>query len=127
MAQTVLLEAAGEPMNGKLAVAFVIVNRMTKRKQTAFEVCWAKWQFSCWLDPLPTIAFKLKRESEKTWAEAVLAAELALTRKSVIDPSLGATLYLNKAVTIQQTGQLPAWVEKATWKVKIGAHDFYSE
>ena len=127
VAQTVLLEAAGEPMNGKLAVAFVIVNRMKKRKQTAFEVCWAKWQFSCWLDPLTSIAFKFKQETEKTWSECTLAAELALNDRNVVDPSLGATLYLNKAVTIQQNGKLPSWVDKAVWLVKIGEHDFYSE
>jgi spore germination cell wall hydrolase CwlJ-like protein len=127
VAQTVLLEAASEPPNGKLAVAFVITNRMKKRAQTAFEVCWAKWQFSCWLDPLPTIAWKFKQESEKTWSECVLYSELALKGGSVVDPSGGATHYLNKELTIQQTGKLPGWVENLTHTVKIGAHDFYKE
>ena len=127
VAQTALLEAAGEPLAGKLAVAFVIVNRMKKRKQTAFQVCWAKWQFSCWLAPLSSIAWKFQQETAKTWAECVLCAEMALENGSVVDPSLGATLYLNQAVTMQQAGKLPSWVVKATWLVKIGAHDFYTE
>ena len=124
--QTVLLEAAGEPYNGKLGVAFVIANRMKKRRQTAHQVCWAKWQFSCWLDPLERIAQKFANETGKTWVESALAAEMALMN-SVIDPTMGATHYLNKAVTIQQAGKLPSWVDQLQWLVTIGNHDFYKE
>jgi spore germination cell wall hydrolase CwlJ-like protein len=126
VSETVLLEAAGEPFQGKLGVAFVIVNRMKTRHQSAHEVCWARWQFSCWLDPLERIARKFENETAKTWGECDLAAEMALNNMT-IDPTMGATHYLNKEVTIQQAGKLPGWLTSMKWLVKIGQHDFYRE
>lgn len=121
---TVLLEAAGEPFEGKLAVAYVIVNRMKKAEKTAFDICWAPYQFSCWLDPLPTIAKKLNRETLLVVAECRRAAAGAYDTR-IADSSLGATHYLNKTLTIQQAGKLPSWVDALTHTVDIGAHSFY--
>lgn len=121
---TVLLEAAGEPFAGKLAVAHVIRNRMAQRGKTAFEICWAPYQFSAWLMPLKTIAEKLSNESLTTIADCNRAAKRAYDRSGT-DPTLGATHYLNEALTIAQSGKLPSWVEQLQWTVKIGQHDFY--
>ena len=126
MTETVLLEAAGESFNGKLGVAFVIVNRMKTRHQTAFQVCWSRWQFSCWLDPLERIAQKFENENAKTWSECSLASEMALTN-SIVDPTRGATHYLNKEVVLRDAGKLPGWLAGMKWLVKIGQHDFYKE
>jgi len=126
MTETVLLEAAGESFNGKLGVAFVIVNRMKTRHQTAFQVCWSRWQFSCWLDPLERIAQKFENENAKTWSECSLASEMALTN-SIVDPTMGATHYLNKEVVLRDAGKLPGWLAGMKWLVKIGQHDFYKE
>lgn len=41
-------EARGEPVEGKIAVANVIRNRMRATGKTAKEICLAPWQFSCW-------------------------------------------------------------------------------
>ncbi len=48
LALTLWGEARGEPVEGKIAVANVVRNRMKARNQTAKEVCLAAKQFSCW-------------------------------------------------------------------------------
>lgn len=45
---TIMGEARGEPIEGQIAVAWVIMNRSIKRKQSIREVCLADRQFSCW-------------------------------------------------------------------------------
>ena len=46
VAITLLAEARGEGDNGMGAVCAVIQQRAIERKQTAKQVCLAKWQFS---------------------------------------------------------------------------------
>lgn len=48
VAITLLAEARGEGNDGMGAVCAVIQQRAIERKQTARQVCLAKWQFSCW-------------------------------------------------------------------------------
>ncbi len=48
VAITLLAEARGEGDNGMGAVCAVIQQRAIERKQTAKQICLAKWQFSCW-------------------------------------------------------------------------------
>ena len=51
MAATVWGEARGEPFEGKVAVAWVIINRSRKPGwwgEDIRSVCSARWQFSCW-------------------------------------------------------------------------------
>ena len=47
-AATVFLEAEGEPEEGKVAVAWVIRNRIDAKTTTIREIALAPWQFSCW-------------------------------------------------------------------------------
>jgi hypothetical protein len=75
---------------------------------------------------LERIAHKFENEIPKTWAECSLAAEMALTN-STVDPTLGATHYLNKEVVLRDAGKLPGWLSGMKWLVKIGQHDFYKE
>ena len=51
MARTVFGEARGEPHEGRLAVAHVILNRARSGgwwDAGVSEVCLKRWQFSCW-------------------------------------------------------------------------------
>jgi hypothetical protein len=51
MARTVFGEARGEPYQGRLAVAHVILNRVRAGGwfgASVSEVCLKRWQFSCW-------------------------------------------------------------------------------
>lgn len=126
--QTVLLEAEGEPFEGKLAVAFVITNRMKARNQSAYKVCWDPWQFSCWQTSLDKLSSRFTNATAQTTGDCWLAVEMA-TGNVRRDPTNGAQFYLNVELTKQQRGdgQLPSWVEKMTHTTRIGAHDFYKE
>lgn len=128
IAQTVLLEAEGESFEGKLAVAFVIANRMKARNQSAYKVCWDPWQFSCWQISLDKLASRFANASPQHTGDCWIAVELA-TSGMRRDPTNGAQFYLNVELTKQQRGdgQLPNWVEKMQHTVKIGQHDFYKE
>jgi len=124
---TVKQEAADQPYLGKLGVAYVIINRMKQQNKTAFEVCWAKWQFSCWLEPLSAIARWLKNEPLSVDNEVTTAVNSVISGHES-DPTRGATHYLNAELTKQQNGgKLPAWVEAMEYTATIGQHDFYKE
>lgn len=126
--QTVALEAEGESTVGKLAVLWVILNRARAREQSLHQVCWSKWQFSCWNDMTHAIN-RLNKIDESIYEEIeklIIGTQSDMVGYS--DPTEGATLYLNIEVTKQQRGgTLPNWVEKAIPTVKIGQHNFYRE
>lgn len=121
---TVALEAEGEPFEGKLAVAFVVCNRMRKWNKTAREVCWAKWQFSCYND-LSGDTKRLDTIDPALMVECANAAKYAY-ETAFADPTHGATHYLNEPLTRQlRGGSLPDWVSKMTKTAEIGKHTFY--
>jgi spore germination cell wall hydrolase CwlJ-like protein len=124
---TVKQEAADQPYLGKLAVAYVIVNRMKQQNKTAFEICWQPYQFSCWLNKLTVIALWLKTQPVSLNVEVINAVDQA-TSSSVADPTHGATHYLNKELTMRMNdGKLPGWVNALEETATIGQHTFYRE
>jgi len=120
VAATVFLEADGEPDEGKLAVAYVIVNRRDAWRLSTRQVvlgpegsAWADAKpfeaFSCWNDDFRRVAqsrLVAAGQQERCW----WAATGALWR-SLPDPTQGATFYLNVPLTlkIRADGRLPAW------------------
>lgn len=49
VALTLYGEARSEPVEGRIAVGCVIRNRVRLMKTSYRAVCFARWQFSCWL------------------------------------------------------------------------------
>ena len=121
---TVAMEAEGETYKGKLAVAYVVMNRASVYNQTIDQVVLKPFAFSAW----NTRGRKHKMQSipDRAWFESKKAAMSAYYRIEK-DPSLGATHYLNEKVTrrIRKNGTLPAWVKKLHKLVDIGDHTFY--
>lgn len=105
LALTVLGEAEGEPDSGKQAVAWVIKNRMLKKKCGVAEVALAPWQFSCWnrlSNPRrtfleTTISKEAKNIPLVVWAACVKAAHEVLDGLAP-DPTDGATHYCTNAL-----------------------------
>lgn len=121
MTATVWMEAQGEPPLGKLAVAYVLLNRLrTGRWGTRVgEVCLAPKQFSCWNHDSPTRK-RLARVDERTgpWLACERAVVSALG-DSEPDPTGGALHYYNPSVVA------PSWdADKSKPRVTIGAHVF---
>lgn len=125
MTSTVLGEAEGEPLIGKIAVAYVIMNRVADQRwpDTASEVCLQRLQFSSWnrgSARLAPMRDPKKFASERVWNECFRAA-LDAAFKLEPDPTLGANSYLAAAhLTV-----LPIWAEASKITVKIGNHTFY--
>ena len=127
LAATVAMEAEGESYRGKLAVAFVIMNRVILRNQSLTDVIFDPYDFSAWntrdgrQSALDNIGFGIWWEAEKAAAAAYYRIEPDLT--------LGADHYLNVELTkkIRKDKRLPRWVSKMKQTVKIGKHTFYKE
>jgi spore germination cell wall hydrolase CwlJ-like protein len=122
-AMTVKQEAEGEPYAGKLAVAFVIVNRMEKKRRCASDIVLAPWQFSCWNTESPT---KMRLEvdlSLSIWRDSYAAASAAFHR-TVEDPTRGSTSYLNPRLCTEAQRQRAGY-EKSSIRASIGQHEFF--
>lgn len=122
MVRTVFGEARGEPYEGKLAVAHVILNRARRPGwwgKSIGKVCLKKWQFSCWLPGDPNrrvienadLDIPLMRECLKACLEAAAGAP---------DPTGGAAHYYATSMPTP-----PKWAKGKTPDVVIGRHAFY--
>lgn len=122
---TVFLEAEGEGYEGQLAVAYVIMNRVRKRRKNVSQIVYQPYQFSCWNDDYITYAYKrLDGASKKMYAQCMQATVCAFFRLAE-DPTYGSDHYLNQYVVMSKQGKLPDWVFKLQYKTQIGLHWFY--
>ena len=132
VASTVYLEADGEPDEGKLAVAYVIVNRRDTWHLPVRHVilgpegsAWADSKpheaFSCWNDdyrPIAESRLAAAGQQERCW----WAAAAALWRM-LPDPTHGATFYLNVPLTLKiRKGTLPTWAADPTDPTRPDPH-----
>lgn len=118
-------EARGEPFDGKIAVAWVVRNRVAYPGARRFGNGWRgvilrKWQFSAFNQDDPNRKKILRPRhyfSEKTWGECYRAAA-GVFFGYVDDPTGGADHYHTKRVS-------PNWSDGKTPTVEIGAHRFF--
>ena len=125
LAATVFLEAEDQVDEGKLAVAYVVMNRAQKWNKTVQETILQPWQFSCWNLDYRTIALgRLARvgpHADMAWK----AASSALW-KLLPDPTHGSCHYLNPELTRRgrPNQDLPPWYEESKVVARIGSHEF---
>lgn len=130
VARTVWGEARGEPFNGKIAIAWVIRNRVELDLHgdekpdwwgEGYEaVCLKPWQFSCWNANDPNREKLLAvTDADAMYRDSLDAARLVIAGK-VDDPTGGATHYLNPDIVAT-----PRWALAATETVRIGRHLFF--
>ncbi len=123
LAYTIAQEAGGEPPEGQLGVAWVVVNRMRKSNLSLTDVIFRSMQFSCWNSDSPT-RMKLDTlpyEVLRQCYQMACAAYFGFT----IDSTGGATHYLNEEVTRQlRGGTLPGWFAEEKVTKRIGRHTF---
>ncbi len=133
LAKTLSGEARGEPTAGKVAVAFVILNRADRRafagdlagQGGAVEaVCLAPWQFSCWNESDPNRERLLELEPEG-YAGELEIARTALSGRTV-DPTRGADSYHTLEAPAGADVWPPKWAAVMPEKARIGGHVFYN-
>lgn len=125
VAATVLGEAEGEPLTGKRAVAYVILNRAKDKRwpDTPGEVCLQHLQFSCWNIGSPRIPVMMKPQAhvtEQLWNDCFRATVEAFYGIEP-DPSGSANHYLAP----RSLTQLPSWARADKQTAVIDRHCFY--
>jgi len=127
IAATVLMEAGNQSFEGKVAVAWVIMNRDAWSQSPGVDdVILAPWQFSAWnTDNRARASLQdTMRNQPALWSECMKAAAAALWA-FVPDPTHGAVMYLNPVVTRKlRGGTLPDWYDAAKVTAVIGDHEF---
>ena len=121
-ARTVYGEARGETEAGKIAVAWVILNRANKGGwwgNNVNTVCVFPWQFSCWNKNDPNRAKIQKVGLDDESLRQCLLAVASVFSGLAPDPTDGSTHY-------HAAGVNPAWAVDHTPAAIIGAHVFYN-
>ncbi len=136
MSATLLGECANEPLDGQVAVACVIRNRVLARSwfgRTYAEVCLKKAQFSCWweangnTDRVYTLADALvRRQPAPELAPIVNELNWIVTgvqMGAIRDRTGGANHYLTTA--LYDSKDAPTWARDVTPVAVIGRHSFF--
>ena len=121
--RTVYGEARGEPMNGKIAVAYAVINRVKAKSwygNTIAEVCRKPWQFSCWNENDPNLAKLTAVTLDDRLAQQCCYAALAAGLGLIPDPTSGSRHYHTINVA-------PSWAEGKSPVCTIGCHKFYND
>lgn len=124
LARTIHGEARGEPLEGKIAVANVVMNRLKANKwfsgKTIAETCLLKSQFSCWLrgDPNRKIIDDVTLD-DINFQDAMYVA-LGVVKGYLKDNTRGSSHYCVDTIT-------PDWAEDQIPVAHIGKHKFYRD
>lgn len=125
-------EARGEPIDGIIAVANVIKNRMRGGK-SAHDVCLAPSQFSCWNinDPnyskLMTMSQQLKSNgliNDKYFDQCLYIAN-GIVNNHLLDNTNQSMNYMTKSLFYSPDRPSWALIPKGQLKI-IGSHVFFS-
>jgi len=124
LAATVLGEAEGESYIGKLAVAWVVMNRVADSRwpDEPGAVCLQKLQFSCWnvgSSRLHSMFNPRKTIKERLWNDCFKAAMGAVFGLDP-DPTSGANHYLAP----KSLKFMPRWYDASKVVAKIDNHEF---
>jgi cell wall hydrolase len=119
---TVFQEAEGEPLEGKVAVAEVIRNRMKRRYSsdgTVTGTCLRPSQFSGWNTNSKNRIRALLIDSENP---VVQDCVIAWEQSKTSNLTAGAVLYLNPSIV----NPLPSWANPSKLLASIGNHRFFA-
>ena len=114
LAKNIYYEARGEPLQGKIAVAQVTLNRVTHRTQFDASICqvvYAKHQFSWTME-------KHREPRGPEWLEAQALAKLVVQGVAYL-PNFKALYFHNLTVK-------PQWNKTKELVARIGNHIFYA-
>lgn len=121
---TVAQEAATEPYDGKLAVAYVILGRAQKSGKSIVDTVLDPLAFSAWNTNSKTRLY-LDDFRPATWRVCLDAVTAAYFGHKP-DPSHGATHYLNLELVekANPNGSWRTWYDAQKVTAKIGRHTF---
>lgn len=112
---TIAYESSGEPFDGQVAVAKVIINRAKQRGLSEDEVSLQKGQFSCWKD------------GKATQVRQLSAKELKVAEMAYMEAKSGMITGVDEANLYCRWDCRPYWREKVEYLGRIGSHLFFKE
>jgi N-acetylmuramoyl-L-alanine amidase len=125
LARTVFGEARDQPPEGRLAVAYVALNRATdphRRWSRALPlVCLQPWQFSCWWQPGANRDVVLATPTDDPVLDACREIAEAAVSGRAVDNVGGANHYLRADLAATRP---PSWYDPAKVTARIGGHVF---
>ena len=129
LALTIYGESRGEPIQGQIAVACVIRNRVARRNKTYEEICLAPKQFSCWNEDDPNLPvlkefgdkMKLGEPIDNIFINKAIWVAKGIIQDHILDNTRGADHYLTNA--LYSSGNVQ-WAKKLTMTRLIGNHTF---
>jgi spore germination cell wall hydrolase CwlJ-like protein len=122
--RTIVFEGSGETEIGKLAIAYVVLNREKSDRwgNSIEDVVTSPWQFEPWMTRRKDVK-KLSATDPRYKDAARIADEVLMG--DVADPTKGATYFLNPVIVRQRRGgTLPPWARGEGQP--IGRHVFYA-
>lgn len=117
---TIWREASDQGKAGMDGVAWVILNRMRERKQTASQVCLAPLQFSSMDGPHQSASLRWPTAYDWSFRLAFDVWHACMSNRTP-DPTEGSDLYYATIIPA------PEWTARAEFKVQIGQQRFYRE
>ena len=125
---TVYGEARGEEIDGQVAVASVIRNRVNNRKKSYIEICFEPNQFSCWNehDPNRKILDIIRQEKippDNVFIQIQYLVAGVMTGK-IIDNTKGSEHYLERALFYST--KRPSWARITKDQIQIRNHVFFT-
>jgi spore germination cell wall hydrolase CwlJ-like protein len=122
--RTIVFEGSGETEIGKVAIAYVVLNRKRSGRwgNSIEDVVTSPWQFEPWMTRRD--AMKKLATTDPRYKDAARIADEVLMG-NVSDPTEGATYFLNPVIVRQRRGgTLPSWA-RGEGK-PFGRHVFYA-
>ena len=127
LARTIFGEARGESDQGKIGVAYTVVNRVSIAQarggywwgNTIREVCLKPSQYSCWNTSDPNRATILAVRPGNRIFDRCLVIARQVIDQAIANPVDRSTHYYATYIAA------PNWVRGATFVVQLGVHKFY--
>lgn len=123
LGRTLLGEAKARDVDDAIAIACVVMNRVTLRNwpNDVEEVCLQPFQFSCWNSNDPNRARIMKAKATKgTWFAKCIEIATAAVDGKLPDTTKRSTHYHTPAVK-------PAWSKKKTPAYVTNGHRFFND
>lgn len=123
LARTIYGEARGESDAGKIAVAWVVLNRVADPRwpDTIAGACLQRAQFSCWNERDPNRAKIVAITLEDEFFRTCMAVAWAAVSGFEMDQSRGANHYLTAELAERSP---PPWFDRQYVTARVGAHLF---
>ena len=127
MAKTIYGEARGEPLEGRIAVGWVIRNRLESNKwfgaDTLADVCMRQSQFSCWNFGDPNYEKLESVTLDDPWYLECVYIAAGIMCGQMADPTVGATHYYAPGAVSRK----PAWADGKEPCARFGGHLFFKD